>query len=362
MWDPVNLETTYLRADEKETLLGSPFIGRDNVIPGQGLSVQGNSTMQGVTLSPDGEPVEGIRVSLVGEDFWNWGEAGEDGTFAMGLPEGAAGSFILNIHAGVLGNCGRLGYFGPDGFTVLRGGATQFEVGSADSTDVEIRLPVNVDELCSEATAVTGVVLGSDGNPLQWIELSAFGEWFFTGPDGAFAIPVPEGWTGPYSVRINVSSVAECGVVGYYGTGGFTTLVEDAEIAGGGATGIEIRLPVDPDELCRRQGIVFGAVLGPDGQPVEGTALLLESFGEWGETGPDGTFEIRLLEGLSGSSFLSIYVSDCVGPVGHYGPGGFTTPWPDGSAGENATLVEVGGGDGTGIEIRLPADPSELCN
>ena len=42
--------------------------------------------------------------------------------------------------------------------------------------------------------------------------------------------------------------------------------------------------------------------------------------------------------------------------MGFFGPGGFTTQ------SEEATRVEVGDADVTGIEIKLPASPEELCN
>ena len=78
---------------------------------------------------------------------------------------------------------------------------------------------------------------------------------------------------------------------------------------------------------------------------------------EWGDTGQDGTFEIRLLEGWPGSLILGIYADEVAWPcgqLGYYGPGGFTTQR------EAATRVEVGDADVTGIEIRLPASPEAL--
>ena len=106
-----------------------------------------------------------------------------------------------------------------------------------------------------------------------------------------------------------------------------------------------------------------GAVLGPDGEPVLGIGIgLFDSVSgfwprEWGDTGQDGTFEIRLLEGWPGSLILGIYADEVAWPcgqLGYYGPGGFTTQR------EAATRVEVGDADVTGIEIRLPASPEAL--
>ena len=353
---------TYLRADEKEVLIRSSFIVGGPAPARNAFDASNASRVRGAALGLDGEPVEGLRVSLVAESFWNWGETGRDGTFEIRLPEGSSGPSILSIHAGDAGNCGWLGYHGPDGITALRTQATRVEIGSGNVTGIEIRLPVNADNLCPGQRKVTGIVLGPEGRPVEGIWLGAVDGWLGTGVDGTFEFAVPEGWVGSSILSIHADEVPDCGMVGYYGPGGFTTRLEDAwlEIGGLGATAIEIRLPATPDDLCSRQITVSVAVLGPDGEPVAGIwiELAAEAFWLWGHTGQDGTFEIRLLDGWSGSAILSIYageVADC-DLVGYYGPGGFTT------LSEEATRVEVGDADVTGIEIRLPATPDELCN
>ena len=133
-----------------------------------------------------------------------------------------------------------------------------------------------------------------------------------------------------------------------------------------GGADIEIRLPATPEELCRGQTVVAGTVLGPDGEPVEGIRIgLVEadprgfSPRKWGETGPDGTFEIRLLAGWPGPDILAIHYFTAevrlpCSQLGLYGPGGFTMP------SDEATLVEAGEADATDNEIRIPASPDEL--
>ena len=86
---------------------------------------------------------------------------------------------------------------------------------------------------------------------------------------------VSEGWVGSIALGIHADEVPDfpdCGRVGYYGPGGFTTRRGDAsfEIGGNGGADIEIRLPASPYELCRGQTLVAGTVLGPDGEPVDG--------------------------------------------------------------------------------------------
>ena len=138
---------TYLLPDDKEILIRSSFI-RGEPPARNSLDPPNASSVQGVALGLDGEPVEGLRVSLVAETFWNWGETGRDGTFEIRLPEGSSGRSILSIHAVDGGDCGWLGYHGPDGITTLRTQATQVKIGDGNVTGTEIRLPVNADDLC----------------------------------------------------------------------------------------------------------------------------------------------------------------------------------------------------------------------
>ena len=353
---------TYLLPDEKEVLIRSSFIVGGPAPARNAFDASNASRVQGVAMGLDGNPVEGLRVSLAAETFWNWGEAGQDWTFEIPLPEGSSGPTILSIHAGDAGDCGWLGYYGPGGITTLRAQATRVEIGDGNVAGIEIRLPVNADDLCLGQRKGTGIVLGPDGRPVEGIWLGAVDGWLRTGVDGTFEFSVPEGWVGSSILSIHADEVPDCGMVGYYGPGGFTTRLEDAslEIGGIGATGIEIRLPATPDDLCSKQYMVSGAVLGPDGEPVAGIwiELAAEAFWSWGVTGQDGTFEIRLLDGWSGAPILNIHAGEVAGCdlVGYYGPGGFT------SLSEEATRVEVGDADVTGIEIRLPASPDELCN
>ena len=66
-----------------------------------------------------------------------------------------------------------------------------------------------------------------------------------------------EDWSGSLILGIHADEVGGCGLVGYYRLGGFTTLSEEAtrvEVGDADVTGIEIRLPASPYELCNRQG------------------------------------------------------------------------------------------------------------
>ena len=188
------------------------------------------------------------------------------------------------------------------------------------------------------------------------VTVRTFDRWSRTGDDGQFEIPLPEDSDGTGRSSPLYIHAPECGHFGFYGPGGFTTRPADAALIGVGGvdtTDIRIRLPASPGELCNRQPRITGTVLGTNGEPVAGIELGAESPWRWVTSGADGTFRIRLLEGTTGSSILLIRAS--CGTVGFYGPGGFTTRRDD------ATLIELGEGNVTGIEIRLPAEPDELC-
>ena len=248
---------TYLRADNKEALIRSPFFGREPVPGRDSVDAPGVSTLQGVVLGPDGEPVEALRVSLVAESFWNWGETGRDGIFEIRLPEGSSGPSILSIHAGSAGDCGWLAFYGPDGVTTAHTQAKRVEITEGNVTGIEIRLPVNADDLCTGQRKVSGIVLGPDGEPLEGIGLwawqseaanSGYGE---TGVDGVFDIAVPNG-----SFTLDVYAVSgECSFVGRYDGAGSITASRNqaAEVVVGGISveGIVIHLPENPGELPR---------------------------------------------------------------------------------------------------------------
>ena len=65
----------------------------------------------------------------------------------------------------------------------------------------------------------------------------------------------------PQGTREGVGiGVPECGYVGSYGPGGFTTMESESwwvELGATDVAGMEIRLPASPAELCRRQPAVL---------------------------------------------------------------------------------------------------------
>ncbi|MDE2888407.1 MAG: hypothetical protein OXR72_09325 [Gemmatimonadota bacterium] len=141
-----NYPDTYLRFDEKEILMRSPFFTGDTMPTDRHGTTEGLSVVHGVVLSPTGAPAKGIRISLVADTFWNWGEAGQDGTFRIGVPNEASGPFVVSVHGGQAASCHWLGYHHHGGLTSQRQDATQFAIGGM--IGIEVRLPSMPDVLC----------------------------------------------------------------------------------------------------------------------------------------------------------------------------------------------------------------------
>ena len=346
---------TYLRPDNKEALLRSLFVGRDPLhrpltdLAGHAVA------MRGTVLDPSGHVVEGVRISAAADAFWSWVQSAADGTFEIHLPAGSSGSAILNVYSGSVADCGWLGYSGEGGLTPILERAEKFHIGEGKPTDVEIRVPTIRGELCRGQRKISGTVLGPEGEPAG-VWMQAFDGWSWTGTDGLFEFDFPENSGAVGRSSSLFVHAPECAHVGFYGPGGFTTRPEDATQVEAGrvdVSGIVIELPATTQELCRRQALVTGTVVGPDGEPVERVEVIAQPFWRRGLSGADGSFEVRLLEGTTGPAVLAIYLR--CGSVGYYGPSGFTRIRND------ATTIEVGEHNVTGIEIKLPAEVDGLC-
>ena len=241
---------THLLPSDKEALIRSPFFDGKPTFDRDSIDTLSGPTVRGAVLGPDGESSEGLWVSLIADSFWGWGETVRDGTFEIRLPEGSSGSSILSIHSGDLGDCGWRGYYGPGGFTTQRNRATSVEVGGANVTDIEIRLPVSADRLCNRQSTSTirGIMTTPDGQPVEGVWLWVVGAadlGVSTDSRGGFSIEVPD---GSYGLLLDLGDR----VVGWYDGQGITADPSEAavlEVAGEDIEDIEIRLPAKPEDL-----------------------------------------------------------------------------------------------------------------
>ena len=118
------------------------------------------SSIRGVVVGPDGEPIEGIGVFVerktpgyyhIGGDWSGWSDGFDvtsaDGSFKIPLPDGP---YILGIYVPLdhdFVHCGSVGYVTPQGLSKLRHTAAQVEVEGADVIGIEIKAPEGVWDL-----------------------------------------------------------------------------------------------------------------------------------------------------------------------------------------------------------------------
>ena len=252
---------TYLLTEDKESLLRSPFVAGEPSPDGAAPGAPGAPRVQGTVRGPGGVPLEGVGISVWGDALWHWGETAADGTFDVGMPAGASDSAVVSVHGGKGADCRWLGYHGGGGLVGVRENATRVAIGAAHVTGIEVRLPGHPDALCGRQQTFSGRVLGPDGTPVAEIWVVAFGEWILTGRDGAFVFRASREaiWS---DLWISIPGCENL-IGGFYGPNGFTTVGSEAsrlEVGATDVTGIEIRLPASPAELCRGQP---AAVKGP---------------------------------------------------------------------------------------------------
>ena len=257
MWDGYgDYPVTYLRTDEKELLMRSPFIAAGL---GSGLvpsAAAAESRVRGSVAGPDESAIEGVRLSLVSEDFWTWAATGADGTFEIAVPDDSLGSAVVSVHANETAACRWLGYYDDSGgLTASQHHAELLSVSGSDISGVNITLPASPDEMCRGQRTITGTVLDPNAEPVEevWVgNYSALG-WTLTGADGTFELLLPEGTSGP---SVLVVEARQCGHLGYYSSDGFTTHYDLAAtfwVGGVDPTGLVITLPDSVDELCAQQ-------------------------------------------------------------------------------------------------------------
>lgn len=208
---------------------------------------------------------------------------------------------------------------------------------------------------------IEGTVLGPDGEPLEGISVRAFGElgtstfgpWASpdTGPHGTFSIEVPD---GSYAVQLyRTIGGVECSL-GYaddeVGHTFFFFQVNRTVTSGESATGITVRIPDAPSNLCRP---ITGTMTGSDGESLGRASMAVDGLGplvgvraNWASNA-DGTFTLYAQPGSYHLLLATTEGSKCT-----------LVPSADPEAGARARIevTESGVGD---LRIVVSGEPSD---
>ena len=246
---------TYLRPGEKEFLMRARFLRRT----GPRGAAPGEFAIRGAVRDASGAPLQGIRVSILSETYWNWEETGVTGAFSIGFPDRESGPFLVSVHAGdTAADCNWLGYHGPDGLHSLRREATLVSVAEGDPEPIEVTLPMAPDELCNLDRTLSGVVVGPGDRPVEGVRV-----WFHrlgisTARDGSWTRRLFEGWWSHHLHRPLSITLPQCDKEIFFTVDGSSEspnwafeLARRFEVAPVGITDIELRLRATPEQLCQ---------------------------------------------------------------------------------------------------------------
>ena len=221
--------------------------------------------------------------------------------------------------------------------------ATAVNVNDRDVTGVRFQL---TDGLCS--TKIAGRLLDSTGEPISdaqvWIRSDDGVSGSRTDSDGMFSIAVLQ--AGGYRVGARIDG---CSI--FHRRGGVTGEWDQAtevRVSNDDIAGLRLQLA---EGMCERR--ISGRLLNPDGSPhANQWVRACGSEGCGGATsGADGSFAFAVP--ASGTYRLETGFGDCRIRHGSSGP---TEHW------NSAKQITVSNADVTGIEFRLPEDPSSFCN
>ena len=197
------------------------------------------------------------------------------------------------------------------------------------------------------AHQIRGQVIGQSGADLAGWEVATNGATGFstttTQQDGNFVLTVPE--PGTYRVRLNIGSCS----IQYRGVSSSAS-PSQAWIEVNRSDVSDVRFVV-PAQMCELR--MFGKLLNADGSPRSGQWVSASgNAGNGGaQAGADGSFSFAVPG--KGSYRLSVWIDGCSIYRGSRGP---TKNW------NSARQVTVSNADITGLEFRLPEDPSTFCN
>ncbi|MDE2934223.1 MAG: carboxypeptidase-like regulatory domain-containing protein [Chloroflexota bacterium] len=296
--------------------------------------------IQGIVTDAEGDPVERVWITAnvhgdsggVYEGVWT----ASDGAFHLRLRHGV---YLLHIHSERSDECTVSGYEGPGAR-----GLAFFDTSDGDVAGLHVTVsgatsPSPVWAICqfdAPLPRIGGTVRGPDGEPLDGINVHAFGEptepsfgpWMgSTNSAGDYEVEVPNGaYVLVFSV---VLPEGECRV-GYTGSGGSHSLIFPFDkriiITGEDQPGFDIQLPATASELCRP---ISGRVTDAAGNPLS-VSIAADGLGPLRGTRANTTSDADggfTLYGQAGWYYLLVATtagSECTAGTG---PGGAPGQW-----------------------------------
>ncbi len=289
----------------------------------------------GNLLNADGSPKPDAWVRADTNGQRGGDTTSDDGSFSFTVP--AAGSYQLSV---TIDGC-RVFYAG-DGASGSEAQASTLNLNGSSITNIRFVLPEN------PCLSISGRLLDSNGNGIEgvWVNAQADGDGVaeYTDANGRFELVLSD--PGEYQLYAYIDG---CAV--YYREGGATALLSERTLVSLLDQDVDdIRLQLEQD-MCRLR--ISGKLLNADGTPKSG--VWVSASGESGSGGAwsseDGTFSFAVPD--EGSYRLFVWIDDC----GVYYAG-------DGATGDEAQArsLSLTNADVTGIDFRLPEDPSTFCN
>ncbi|MXZ89665.1 MAG: carboxypeptidase regulatory-like domain-containing protein [Dehalococcoidia bacterium] len=301
-------------------LLVGAFVLADGVPVERSAAQSSRHEVLVTVVDEDGKPVEGLRVVAEvhggGPGEYEQQVTGAGGALSLWLVEGEYG---LNVHSNRYSDCTVHGPENAEGvwravIAVEGSGSSQIRIVLARKRPLDgvFSVPCHFDV---PYYRVQGTILGPGDEPLEGISVLPFGPPLegprpaaVTAPDGSYAVEVPD---GSYWLQVFVTIEGTRCVLGFAGwdgaySYGYTGFKRRIDIQDAGVSGLTVRLPGTPEDLCRR---VEGRVSDSSGEPLEGVqfhangrgrllgrniSVLSDEQGAFAFYGPDGTYEINV--------------------------------------------------------------------
>ena len=295
--------------------------------------------INGVLVDPDGKPLSNVRVLAESESARVGDSTDAEGVFeiAVPLPDSYRLSMWLDEH-----DC-RV-YYRHGAPAGSWNQATQVNIENRDVSGLQFQL---IDGLCS--LRITGWLLDANGDPIPDVSVWANSDdgahgSAGTDSDGGFSVAISEPGRFRVGARINGCTI-------FHRRGGVTGIWDQATLVRVSSKDVsEITLQL-AEGMCERR--ISGRLLNPDGSPHANQWV--RASGRQGSggahSGADGSFAFTVP--ASGAYLLETDFADCRIRHGTRGP---TEHW------NSARQIRVSNADVTGIEFRLPEDPSTFCD